>query len=54
MFDFIKENILEDLKRSFIFNKRVHLYETGCFIFQKGFQNGLDTLSYDGVKLWWY
>ena len=25
--DFIKENIPEDLKRLFIFNKSVHLYE---------------------------
>ena len=27
MFDFIKENIPEDLKRLFSFNKSVHLYE---------------------------
>ena len=28
MFDFQKENISEDLKRLFIFNKFVHSYET--------------------------
>ena len=57
MFDFVKENILEDLKRLFIFNKSVHSYETRSsqmFHIPKektsGF--GLNTLSYDGVKLW--
>ena len=52
MFDFIKENIPEDLKtfylKMFIFNKSVHLYETcSCQIFHipKGKRFGLNTLS---------
>ena len=57
MFDFIKENIPEDLKKLFIFNKSVHSYETHSsqmFHIPKGKTSrfGLNTLSYDGVKLW--
>ena len=57
MFDFIKENIQEDLRRLFIFNKSLHSYETRSsqmFHIPKGktSQFGLNTLSYDGAKLW--
>ena len=57
MFDFIKENIPEDLKRLFIFNKSVHSYETGSsqvFHIPKGKTSRFDlnTLSYDSAKLW--
>ena len=57
MFDFMKENIPEDLKRLFIFNKSVHSYETRSsqmFYIAKGKTSrfGLNTLSYDGAKLW--
>ena len=57
MFDFIKENILEDLKRLFIFNKSVHSYEThSSQMFhipkEKTSRFGLNTLNCDGAKLW--
>ena len=57
MFDFLKENISEDLKRLFIFNKFVHSYETHSsemFHIPKGKNSrfGLNNLSYDGAKLW--
>ena len=57
MFDFIKENIPEDLKRLFIFNKFVHSYETRssqmCHIPRgKTLRFGLNTLRFDGAKLW--
>ena len=60
MFNFIKEIILEELKRLFIFNKSAHrmkLSSSKCFIFQmvyasKTSQFGLNTLSYDCAKLW--
>ena len=57
MFDFIKENIPEDLKRLFIFNKSVHSYETrSSQMFhipkRKTSRFGLNTLSYDAAKLW--
>ena len=57
MFEFIKENIPEDLKRLFIFNKSVHSYETrSSQIFHiptgKTSRFALNTLSYDGAKLW--
>ena len=57
MFNFIKENIAEELTRLFIFNKSVHLYETHSsqmFHISKGKTSrfGLNTLTYDGVKLW--
>ena len=57
MFDFIKENIPEDLKRLFIINKSVQSYKT-CFsqMFHipkgKTSRFGLNTLTYDGAKLW--
>ena len=57
MFDFIKENIPEGLQRLFIFNKSVHSYETRSFqMFHipkwKTLRLGLNTLSYDGTKIW--
>ena len=53
IFNFIKENILEDLKRLFIFNKFVHSYETlssHMFYIPEGKTSrfGLNTF-----KLWW-
>ena len=50
MFDFIKENIPEDPKRLFIFNKSVHSYETHSsqmFHIPRG-----KTSHYDNAKLW--
>ena len=57
MFDFINENIPEDLKRLFIFNKSLHSCETRSsqmFHIPKGktSRSGLNTLSYDGAELW--
>ena len=57
MFHFFKENIPEELKRLFIFNKSVYSYKTRSFqIFrvskEKASRLGLNTLSYDGAKLW--
>ena len=57
MFDFIKENILEEINRLYIFNKSVHMYETRSsqmFHISKGNTSrfGLNTLSYYGAKLW--
>ena len=57
MFDFLKENISEDLKRLFIFNKFVHSYETRYSqMFHipkwKNSRFGLSNLSYDGARLW--
>ena len=57
MFDFIKENISEDLKRLLIFNKSVHSYETRSskmFHISKGKTSRFDlnTFSYNGAKLW--
>ena len=51
MFDFLKENILEEPKRLFIFNKFVHSYETRSFqMFHtpkgKTSRFGLNTLSF--------
>ena len=58
MFHFFKENIPEELKRLFIFNKSVYSYKTRSFqIFrvskEKASRLGLNTLSYDGAKLWY-
>ena len=55
-FDFIKENIPEDLKTLFIFNKSVQSYETcSSQMFQipkgKTLQFGLKTLNYDRARL---
>ena len=57
MFDLIKENIPEDLKRLCIFNKSVHsngTHSSQMFHIPKGktSQFVLNTLSYDGAKLW--
>ena len=57
MFDVIKENIPEELKRLFVFNKSMHSYETcssQIFHIPKGktSQFGSNTLSYDVAKLW--
>ena len=57
MIDFIKGNIAEDLKRLFIFNKSVHLYESrSSQMFhipkEKTSRFGVNTLSFDGGKLW--
>ena len=57
MFNFINENIPEDLKRLFIFKKSVHSSETHSsqmFHIPKGKTSRfrLITLNYDGAKLW--
>ena len=57
MFDFIKENIPEDLTRLFIFNNSVHSSETRFSQMfhipkRKTSRFGLKNLSYDGVKPW--
>ena len=57
MFDSMKENIPEDLKRLFVFNKTVHSYETRSsqmFHIPQGktLQFDLKTLSYDCTNLW--
>ena len=57
MFDFTKENIPVDLRKSVTFNKSVHSYETRSsqmFHIPKGKTSrfSLNTLSYDGAKQW--
>ena len=57
MFDFIKKNISEELKRSIIFNKSLHSYETqSSQMFhipkKKTSRFGLNTWRYDCAKLW--
>ena len=57
MLDFIKENIPEDPKRLFFFNKSVNSFETcSSLMFHiskwKTSWFGSNTLSYDGAKLW--
>ena len=57
MFDFINENILEELKTVFVINRSIHSYETRSsmvFHIPKGKTShfGLNTSRYDGANLW--
>ena len=57
MFDFINENILEELKTVFVINRSIHSYETrSSMVFHipkaKTSRFGLNTLRYDGANLW--
>ena len=52
IFDFIKENIPEILKRLFIFDKSVHSYETlSSQVFH--IPKGNITIWLEHFKLWW-
>ena len=57
MFNFIDENVPEELKRIFVINRSIHSYEThSSMVFRipkaKTLRFGLNTLRYDGPNLW--
>ena len=57
MFDFINENVPEELKKIFVIDWFIHSYETrSSMVFQtpkaKTSRFGLNTLRYDGANLW--
>ena len=57
MFDFINENVPEELKKIFVIDWFMHSYETrSSMVFQtpksKTSCFGLNTLRYDGANLW--
>ena len=56
MFDFINENVPEELKTIFVINRSIHSYETrSSMVFHipkaKTSRFGLNTLRYDGADL---
>ena len=57
MFDFINENVPDELKTIFVINRSIHSYEThSSMVFYipnaKTSRFGLNTLRYDGANLW--
>ena len=57
MFDFINENVPEELKKVFVINRSIHSYETrSSTVFHiskaKTSHSGLNISSYDGANLW--
>ena len=57
MFDFITENVPDELKAIFVINRSIHSYETrSSLIFHipkaKMSRFGLNTLRHDGANLW--
>ena len=57
MFDFINENVPDELKTIFVINRSIHSYETrSSMVFHipkaKTSRFGLNTLRYDGANLW--
>ena len=57
MFDFINENVPEELETNFVINRFMHSYETcSSIVFHlpkaKTSCFGLNTLCYDGANLW--
>ena len=57
MFDFINENVPEELKKNFVINRSIRSYETcSSMVFHvpkaKTSRFGLNTLCYDGANLW--
>ena len=57
MFDFIDENVLEELKTIFVINRSIHSYENRSpTVFHipkaKTSHFGSNTLRYDGANLW--
>ena len=57
MFDFINENVPEELKTIFVINRSIHSYGTRASVVfhipkAKMSRFGLNTLCYDGANLW--
>ena len=57
MFDFINENVPEELKTIFVINRSIHSYGTRASVVfhipkAKMSRFGLNTLRYDGANLW--
>ena len=57
MFDFINENVPEELKKKIVINRSIHSYETcSSMVFHvpkaKTSRFGLNTLCYDAANLW--
>ena len=57
MFDFIIENVPQELKTIFVINRSIHSYATrSSMVFHipkaKTSRFGLNTLRYDGANLW--
>ena len=57
LFDFINENVPDELKTIFVINRSIHSYEThSSMVFYipnaKTSRFGLNTLRYDGANLW--